>query len=91
MEGEVPAITPCLWFDGNAEQAADLYCSVAGGEPGPCGWLKDRFGLSWQIIPPHLLEWLDDADREAAGRVAHVMLGTHGELDLDALRKAHDD
>ena len=35
-----------------------------GGEEGPCGWLKDRFGLSWQIVPDRLVELLGDPDRE---------------------------
>ncbi len=45
-----------------------------GGEEGPCGWLKDRFGLSWQIIPRRLPELLADPDQERAQRVMRVML-----------------
>jgi len=45
-----------------------------GGEPGPCGWLKDRFGLSWQVIPRRLQELLDGDDRAAAGRAMEAML-----------------
>ena len=45
-----------------------------GGEEGPCGWLKDRFGLSWQIIPDRLPELLNDPDREKAQRVMQAML-----------------
>ncbi|MBK9154392.1 MAG: VOC family protein [Chloracidobacterium sp.] len=45
-----------------------------GGEQQPCGWVKDKFGLSWQVVPPVLLELLSDADRAAAGRVAESML-----------------
>jgi predicted 3-demethylubiquinone-9 3-methyltransferase (glyoxalase superfamily) len=46
-----------------------------GGEPSQCGWLKDRFGLSWQIVPPRLGELLGDPDPEKAARVMQAMLG----------------
>ena len=46
-----------------------------GGEESQCGWLKDRFGLSWQIIPEALMRLQADPDREAAGRVTQAMLG----------------
>jgi len=46
-----------------------------GGEPSQCGWLKDRFGLSWQIIPPILAELLGDPDPARSGRVMQAMLG----------------
>ena len=45
-----------------------------GGEEGPCGWLKDRYGLSWQIVPTALFRLLDDPDREKAQRVMEAML-----------------
>ena len=137
-------ITPCLWFDGQAEEAAELYTSIfenskilnisrygeagpgepgsvltvefelegenfvglnggpefhfteavsfqvscegqdevdyfwsklsEGGEQGPCGWLKDRFGLSWQVVPTALPRLLSDPDREKANRVMSAML-----------------
>lgn len=153
-------ITPCLWFDGDAEQAAQHYTSifpdsgidgvshygpewpekqgqvltvsfringqpctalnggpeftfseavslevhcesaeevdriydalVDGGSAQPCGWLKDRYGLSWQIIPPDLLDWLNSPDRDAAARVGKVLFATHGKLDTAALRAAYE-
>jgi predicted 3-demethylubiquinone-9 3-methyltransferase (glyoxalase superfamily) len=46
-----------------------------GGAPSQCGWLKDRFGLSWQIVPPRLGELLGDPDPERAARVMRAMLG----------------
>jgi predicted 3-demethylubiquinone-9 3-methyltransferase (glyoxalase superfamily) len=46
-----------------------------GGEPGQCGWLKDRWGLSWQIVPPLLGRLLSDPDAARAGRVMQAMLG----------------
>jgi predicted 3-demethylubiquinone-9 3-methyltransferase (glyoxalase superfamily) len=45
-----------------------------GGEPGPCGWLKDRFGLSWQVVPSRLTELLQDPDPANANRVMQAML-----------------
>lgn len=45
-----------------------------GGEPSVCGWLKDRFGVSWQVIPRQLPEMLQSPDREAAGRAMEAML-----------------
>jgi predicted 3-demethylubiquinone-9 3-methyltransferase (glyoxalase superfamily) len=45
-----------------------------GGEPGPCGWLKDKFGLSWQIVPRRLTELISDPDRAKAQRVVAAML-----------------
>lgn len=47
---------------------------VEGGEESQCGWLKDRFGLSWQVIPTALGDLLGDPDREKAGRVMEAML-----------------
>ncbi len=156
-----PKVFPCLWFDGNAEEAADLYVSLLpdshvdkvwrspaetpsgpggmvltveftlagqpfqglnggpsftfneavsfvidcddqaevdrlwealtadGGEPGPCGWLKDRFGLSWQIVPRRLTELLDDPDQDRARRAMECML-TMGKLDVAELERAAD-
>lgn len=154
------AITPCLWFDGQALQAAEFYCSifpdseihdvlrygpdmpgsegevmlvqfrlngqefsglnggpqfphseaisfavpceteeeidrywnalVDGGEPAPCGWLKDRFGVSWQIVSLQALTWMTDPDGEKAQRVSQVMLAGFGKPDVAAMRKAYE-
>ena len=61
----------------------------AGGSPGQCGWLKDRYGLSWQIVPAVLSKLLADADR---GRVQRVMAAVMGmtKLDIRALETAAD-
>jgi predicted 3-demethylubiquinone-9 3-methyltransferase (glyoxalase superfamily) len=45
-----------------------------GGEEGPCGWLKDRFGLSWQVVPTRLTELLGDPDADRAQRVMQAMM-----------------
>jgi predicted 3-demethylubiquinone-9 3-methyltransferase (glyoxalase superfamily) len=153
----MPTITPFLWFDDQAEEAAQLYTSVfenskilnvsrygeaapgetgsvmtvefelegqkfvglnggpnysfteavsfqvhcetqeevdhfwnalgEGGEEGPCGWLKDRFGLSWQIVPTALPRLLSDPDREKANRAMSAMLQM-GKLDIAELERA---
>lgn len=59
-----------------------------GGEPGRCGWLKDKYGLSWQVVPPVLGELLGDPDPARSGRVMQAMLGM-GKLDIAGLRAAH--
>lgn len=59
------------------------------GDPGRCGWLTDRFGVSWQIIPRALGELLGDPDPEKAGRVMQAMLGM-GKIEITGLRKAYE-
>ena len=139
-------ITPFLWFDGRAEEAARFYTSIfnnsridslspmsatfhldgqkfialnggpqftfteaisffvdcrtqeeidelwekltAGGEPGRCGWLKDKFGVSWQIIPSVLGNMLQDEDEEKSQRVMQAMLQMD-KLDINALTRAY--
>ena len=52
-----------------------LYESLSeGGEQQPCSWLVDKFGVSWQIVPPILMQLLGDPDREKAGRVMQAMM-----------------
>jgi predicted 3-demethylubiquinone-9 3-methyltransferase (glyoxalase superfamily) len=62
--------------DCRSQDEVDDYWSrlSAGGEEGPCGWLKDRYGLSWQIIPSRLTELLADPDPETSQRVMAAML-----------------
>jgi predicted 3-demethylubiquinone-9 3-methyltransferase (glyoxalase superfamily) len=146
-------ITPFLWFDANAEEAANFYTSIfknsktssisrtgeagpvmsvtfqlegqdfialnggpqftfspaisffvncktqeevdalwdklsEGGEKQQCGWLKDKFGVSWQIIPSALGEMLQDKDPEKAQRVMQTMLQMH-KIDIKALKEAY--
>ena len=155
----MPAIVPNLWFDGQAEEAAQFYVSVFpnsrivstalypegspgpagtvmtvefeldgqrfvginggpqftfseaisfqitcrdqdeidhywsrlsdGGSEGPCGWLKDRYGLSWQVVPAGMDEVFSDPDPARAQRAMQAMLGM-SKLDLAALRAAAD-
>jgi predicted 3-demethylubiquinone-9 3-methyltransferase (glyoxalase superfamily) len=58
-----------------------------GGEEGPCGWLKDRFGLSWQIVPTALPKLLSDPDREKSQRVMAAMLKMR-KIDIGELERA---
>ncbi len=60
-----------------------------GGEEGPCGWLKDRYGLSWQVVPTGMEELFVDPDPKRAERAMQAMLGM-GKLDIAALRRAAD-
>ena len=58
-----------------------------GGEPGPCGWCKDRFGLSWQVVPKALPRLLADPDRARAARAMQAMMKM-GKIHVAALEKA---
>ena len=60
-----------------------------GGAPGRCGWLKDKFGLSWQIIPSTLGQMLGDADAAKSSRVLTAMLQMN-KIDVAKLRQAYD-
>ncbi len=152
-------ITPCLWFDGTAEEAANFYAALlpdsrvdavhrapsdypsgkagdvlmveftlmgqpfsglnggplfkfneavsfqvfcdsqdeidqfwsklsAGGAEGSCGWLKDKFGLSWQVVPSNLPQLLTGADAAALDRVMTAVMGMK-KFDIGALQRAH--
>ncbi len=60
-----------------------------GGKEGQCGWLKDRYGLSWQVVPTGMEEVFADPDPKRAERAMQAMLGM-GKLDIAALRRAAD-
>jgi predicted 3-demethylubiquinone-9 3-methyltransferase (glyoxalase superfamily) len=60
-----------------------------GGEEGPCGWVKDKYGLSWQINPTILGEMLNDPDPEKSQRVMRAMLEMK-KIDIAGLQKAYD-
>jgi predicted 3-demethylubiquinone-9 3-methyltransferase (glyoxalase superfamily) len=59
-----------------------------GGQEQPCGWLKDKFGLSWQVVPNILLVMLQDKDPEKAKRVMAAMLKMK-KIDIEGLRRAY--
>ena len=60
-----------------------------GGEESRCGWLKDKFGLSWQVVPQALMTLMGDKDPAKAGRVVQAMLGM-SKIDIAALQRAYD-
>jgi predicted 3-demethylubiquinone-9 3-methyltransferase (glyoxalase superfamily) len=63
---------------------------IDGGQEAPCGWLKDRFGVSWQVVPTALIEMLSDPDAEKAQRANAAMLRVVGKFDIAALRAAYE-
>ena len=62
---------------------------AAGGEEGPCGWLKDKFGVSWQIVPTIMDELIRDPDPERSQRAMKAMLAMK-KLDIAELERAAD-
>jgi predicted 3-demethylubiquinone-9 3-methyltransferase (glyoxalase superfamily) len=77
-------------FCESQEEVDDYWAKLSdGGEPGPCGWVKDRWGLSWQIVPTRLNELLADPDRGRAQRAMAAMLKM-GKLDIAELERAAD-
>ena len=72
------------------EEVDDLWEKLSeGGEKGPCGWLTDRFGVSWQVIPRPLGEMLSDKDAEKSRRVMEAMLQM-SKIDVAGLRRAYE-
>jgi predicted 3-demethylubiquinone-9 3-methyltransferase (glyoxalase superfamily) len=72
------------------DEVDDLWQKLGdGGEPGPCGWLKDRYGLSWQVVPVALGEMLSDPDPARSQRVLAAMLQM-SKIDLAELRRAYE-
>jgi predicted 3-demethylubiquinone-9 3-methyltransferase (glyoxalase superfamily) len=85
-------ITPAVSFVVNCatQKEVDYYWDrlVAGGEPVQCGWLTDKFGVSWQIVPTALIKMLGDKDPRKASRVMKAMLKMI-KLDLPLLQRAY--
>jgi predicted 3-demethylubiquinone-9 3-methyltransferase (glyoxalase superfamily) len=72
-----------------SQEEVDTFWSTLseGGEEGPCGWLKDKFGVSWQIVPTRLEELITDPDQEKAQRVMAAMLKMR-KIEIDELERA---
>jgi predicted 3-demethylubiquinone-9 3-methyltransferase (glyoxalase superfamily) len=60
-----------------------------GGEESQCGWLKDKFGVSWQVTSPQMMQWLGGSDPEGAQRATQAMLGMR-KIDLAAMQDAYE-
>ncbi|WP_030824963.1 VOC family protein [Streptomyces hygroscopicus] len=60
-----------------------------GGEEGPCGWVKDRFGVSWQVVPAEFIDMVSDPDLEKAKRATEAMMSM-SKLDIATLRTAYE-
>ncbi len=90
--GPVHPFTEAVSFviDCETQEEVDRYwetLTADGGQPGDCGWLKDRFGLSWQVVPRRLPELLTDADPARAQRALQAMMQMH-KIDIAALEAA---
>ena len=73
------------------QKEVDYYWNTLseGGEEGPCGWLKDKYGLSWQVVPEEMIALITDADTKRASRAMKAMMGMK-KLDLADIKKAAD-
>jgi predicted 3-demethylubiquinone-9 3-methyltransferase (glyoxalase superfamily) len=80
-----------LFVDCKNQQEVDTYWAklTDGGEESQCGWLKDRYGLSWQICPTILIEMINDPDKRKAGRVMEAMMKM-GKIEIEPLKKAYE-
>jgi len=78
-------------IDCKTQKEVDYYWSklTAGGEPSQCGWLKDKFGLSWQVVPTVLTEMLRDKDARKSRRVMEAMLKMK-KIDIATLKRAYE-
>lgn len=91
--GPMFQFTAAISFVVNCEnqQEVDEYWSklTEGGEEGRCAWLKDKYGVSWQIVPKQLGQLLSDPDPVKAGRVMQAMMQMN-KIDIAGLQRAHD-
>lgn len=80
-----------LFVNCETQEEVDRYWErlSEGGEKGPCGWLTDKFGVSWQVVPRILGELLNDEDPEKAKRVMNAMLQM-SKLEIEGLRRAYE-
>jgi predicted 3-demethylubiquinone-9 3-methyltransferase (glyoxalase superfamily) len=86
--------TPAISFVVNCQSQEEVdefweKLSADGGQTNCCGWLTDRYGVSWQIVPKILLDLLGDKDSEKANRVQKTMLQMH-KLDMGGLKRAYE-
>ncbi len=90
--GPVFKFTEAISFvvDCETQEEVDYYWQrlTEGGEEGPCAWLKDKFGLSWQIVPKRLMQLMTDPDPVKAGRVMQAMMQMK-KIDISKLEQAY--
>ncbi|KAH7383345.1 3-demethylubiquinone-9 3-methyltransferase-domain-containing protein [Pyrenochaeta sp. MPI-SDFR-AT-0127] len=75
------------------EEVDHYWNSLAKGgaeERQNCGWLADKWGIAWQVVPKQLIEWLGDKDKKKAGRVTNAMMSMK-KMDIEGLRKAYEE
>jgi predicted 3-demethylubiquinone-9 3-methyltransferase (glyoxalase superfamily) len=84
-----PAIS--FYISCQTQEEVDYFWNqlLEGGKPSQCGWLTDKFGVSWQVVPDALIEFLQDEDREKAQRVMQAMLQMV-KIDINKLKKAYE-
>jgi predicted 3-demethylubiquinone-9 3-methyltransferase (glyoxalase superfamily) len=74
----------------NQDEVDELWEKLSdGGEKGPCGWLKDRYGVSWQVVPTLLEEYIRDPDPEKSQRVMQAMMQM-GKIEIEPLKRAYE-
>ena len=80
-----------LQIDCQSQEEVDYYWEglTAGGEEGPCGWLKDRYGVSWQVVPSALIALVQDPDPGRSQRAMAAMM-TMKKIDIAAIQAAAD-
>jgi hypothetical protein len=80
-----------LFVNCETQEEVDAYWEklCEGGKPGRCGWLKDKFGVSWQVVPSALGRLIGGADRERAGRALAAMMGM-SKIEIAGLQAAYD-
>jgi predicted 3-demethylubiquinone-9 3-methyltransferase (glyoxalase superfamily) len=87
------AFSPAISFFVNCqtqEEVDELWQKLSqGGEPQRCGWLRDQYGVSWQIVPSALIELLQDHDAQKSKQVMNAMLQM-GKIDIGGLRQAYE-
>jgi predicted 3-demethylubiquinone-9 3-methyltransferase (glyoxalase superfamily) len=81
-----------LYVSCDTQEEVDRYWEklTEGGEKGPCGWLTDKFGVSWQVVPRVLGEMLNDEDADKARRVMNAMLQM-SKIDIEGMRRAYEE
>jgi predicted 3-demethylubiquinone-9 3-methyltransferase (glyoxalase superfamily) len=85
-----PAIS--FWVSCETQEEVDYFWNKllqGGGKPNRCGWLADKFGVSWQVVPDALIEFLGDKDKKKSQRVMQAMLQM-GKIDIKKLKEAYD-